>query len=115
MQNANRQIRLIARPDGLAGPEHFDETTEPVRQPDTGEVLVETLLLSIDPGHARLDERGPGICAADPAWVCHARRRHRPRSREPDRWPGAGRSGPRGGLAGRPTQRFLAKACTSWT
>ena len=60
MQNANRQIRLIARPDGLAGPEHFDETTEPVRQPDTGEVLLETLLLSIDPAMRVWMNEDPG-------------------------------------------------------
>lgn len=49
LPNANRQLRLKARPDGLAGPEHFDDVTEPVRQPAPGEALVETLLLSIDP------------------------------------------------------------------
>ncbi len=49
MRNANRQIRLKARPEGLAGPEHFEDATEPVRQPAEGEALVETLLLSIDP------------------------------------------------------------------
>ena len=60
MQNANRQIRLIARPEGLAGPEHFNETTEPVRQPDAGEVLVETLLLSIDPAMRVWMNEDPG-------------------------------------------------------
>lgn len=60
MQNANRQLRLIARPDGLAGPEHFDEATKPVRQPEDGEVLVETLLLSIDPAMRVWMNEDPG-------------------------------------------------------
>ena len=60
MQNANRQIRLIARPVGLAGPEHFNEATDPVRQPEDGEALVETLLLSIDPAMRVWMNEDPG-------------------------------------------------------
>jgi len=60
LPNANRQLRLKARPEGLAGPEHFDETTEPVRQPAAGEALVETLLLSIDPAMRVWMNEDPG-------------------------------------------------------
>jgi NADPH-dependent curcumin reductase CurA len=60
LQNANRQIRLTARPDGLAGPEHFDEAIEPVRQPADGEALVETLLVSIDPAMRVWMNEDPG-------------------------------------------------------
>lgn len=60
MRNANRQVRLIARPDGLAGPEHFEETTEPVRQPADGEALLETLLVSIDPAMRVWMNEDPG-------------------------------------------------------
>lgn len=58
--NANRQLRLKARPEGLAGPEHFDDATEPVRQPADGEALVETLLLSIDPAMRVWMNEDPG-------------------------------------------------------
>lgn len=49
MRNANRQLRLKARPEGLAGPEHFEEATVPIRQPEADEALLETLYLSVDP------------------------------------------------------------------
>ncbi len=60
MRNANRQIRLKARPTGLAGPEHFEEAAEPVRPPADGEALVETLLLSIDPAMRVWMNENPG-------------------------------------------------------
>lgn len=60
MQNANRQIRLKARPEGLAGPEHFEGATEPVRQPEDGEALLETLLVSIDPAMRVWMNEDPG-------------------------------------------------------
>lgn len=60
MRNANRQIRLKARPDGLAGPEHFEDATEPVRQPADGEALLETLLLSVDPAMRVWMNEDPG-------------------------------------------------------
>jgi NADPH-dependent curcumin reductase CurA len=47
--NANRKITLRARPEGLAGPEHFDIADDAVQPPEDGEVLVETLYLSVDP------------------------------------------------------------------
>jgi NADPH-dependent curcumin reductase CurA len=37
------------RPTGITGPEHFAEKFIPVRSPDNGEVVLETLLFSIDP------------------------------------------------------------------
>ena len=49
MRNANRRLTLLARPIGLAGPEHFAEDVAAIRAPDAGEVLLETLYLSIDP------------------------------------------------------------------
>ncbi len=49
MRNANRRLTLRARPTGLAGPEHFAEDIAAIRAPDAGEVLLETLYLSIDP------------------------------------------------------------------
>lgn len=60
LPNANRQIRLKARPEGLAGPEHFEEATEPVRPPADGEALVETLLVSIDPAMRVWMNEDPG-------------------------------------------------------
>jgi len=45
----NRQIRLAARPVGLPTDRDWQATTEPVAEPDAGGVLVQTLLLSLDP------------------------------------------------------------------
>ena len=36
MRNANRRIVLRARPEGIAGPEHFAEETVAVRAPGEG-------------------------------------------------------------------------------
>lgn len=60
MQNANRQIRLKSRPTGIAGPEHFDERVEPLRLPEDGEVLVESVYLSIDPAMRVWIDENPG-------------------------------------------------------
>ena len=45
----NRQIRLAARPVGLPKSTDWRTVDEPVRQPGDGGVLVEVLLLSLDP------------------------------------------------------------------
>jgi NADPH-dependent curcumin reductase CurA len=45
----NRQIRLAARPNGLPRRSDWQFTTEPVPEPADGDVLVETLALSLDP------------------------------------------------------------------
>ena len=60
MRNANRRITLKTRPTGLAGPENFDEDVVPVRAPNAGEVLVESLLISIDPAMRVWIGQNPG-------------------------------------------------------
>jgi len=60
MHNANRRITLQARPTGIPGPEHFAEQIAPVRQPDDGEVLAETLYISIDPAMRSWISENPG-------------------------------------------------------
>lgn len=45
----NHRITLKARPSGIPGPEHFDQDTVPVPPLGAGEILVETMYLSIDP------------------------------------------------------------------
>src|SRR3569833_2118874 len=45
----NQQFRLAARPVGLPKTSDWKFTTEPVREPGEGEILVETLYLSLDP------------------------------------------------------------------
>jgi NADPH-dependent curcumin reductase CurA len=45
----NHQIRLAQRPDGLPGPQCWDNTEEAVQPPAAGGVLVQTLALSLDP------------------------------------------------------------------
>jgi NADPH-dependent curcumin reductase CurA len=49
MRNANRRFVLKARPEGIAGPEHFTEEAVAVRSPEPGEVLLETMYVSVDP------------------------------------------------------------------
>jgi NADPH-dependent curcumin reductase CurA len=45
----NQQVRLAARPVGLPTRADWSFTTEPVREPDEGGLLVKTLCLSLDP------------------------------------------------------------------
>ncbi|MGZ5119264.1 MAG: NADP-dependent oxidoreductase [Burkholderiales bacterium] len=45
----NHRLLLAARPVGIPGPENFTADAIPVRTPDSGEVLLETVYLSIDP------------------------------------------------------------------
>ncbi len=45
----NHRLLLASRPAGIPGPENFTASAEPVRAPAAGEVLLETLYLSIDP------------------------------------------------------------------
>jgi hypothetical protein len=49
MTGINHRILLRARPSGTPDPSNFIADSEPVRQPDAGEVLLQTLYLSIDP------------------------------------------------------------------
>ncbi len=60
MRNANRQLKLKSRPTGLAGPDNFEETTEPIRQPEEGEALLETVYLSVDPAMRVWLKEDPG-------------------------------------------------------
>ena len=64
MQNANRQIRLKQRPTGIAGPDNFETSVEPVRQPADGELLVESVYLSIDPAMRVWINENPGYVPA---------------------------------------------------
>jgi NADPH-dependent curcumin reductase CurA len=45
----NQRITLKTRPTGIPGPEHFSHDEAPVRPLELGELLVETLYISIDP------------------------------------------------------------------
>jgi NADPH-dependent curcumin reductase CurA len=45
----NRQVRLVARPQGIPQAEHFSLVTEPVSTPGKGEILVQNHFLSVDP------------------------------------------------------------------
>ena len=60
MRNANHRLTLRSRPVGLAGADNFAEDTVPVRAPESGEVLLETLLLSIDPAMRVWISENPG-------------------------------------------------------
>jgi NADPH-dependent curcumin reductase CurA len=56
----NHRITLKARPDGIPGPEHFseDEVQAPPTKP--GELLVETMYISIDPAMRSWISASPG-------------------------------------------------------
>ncbi|HEU0249761.1 MAG TPA: NADP-dependent oxidoreductase [Solirubrobacteraceae bacterium] len=45
----NRQFRLASRPQGMVTRENFEIVQEPVAEPATGEVLVKTQYISLDP------------------------------------------------------------------
>src|ERR1019366_9072235 len=45
----NHRITLKARPSAIPGPEHFKQDVMPVRPLEAGELLVETMYISIDP------------------------------------------------------------------
>ena len=60
MPNANRRLVLKSRPTGFAGPEHFAEETVPVRAPEDGEALLESLLISVDPAMRVWISENPG-------------------------------------------------------
>lgn len=57
----NRRILLAARPQGLPKLQDFELVTAPVTPPGEGEVLLQTVYLSLDPYMRNLmDETGPG-------------------------------------------------------
>ncbi len=60
MPNANRRLVLKSRPTGFAGPQHFAEETVPVRAPEDGEALLESLLISVDPAMRVWISENPG-------------------------------------------------------
>jgi NADPH-dependent curcumin reductase CurA len=57
--NVNRQIRLAARPVGLPRSSDWSLTKEAVPEPGTGQVLVKTLYISIDPAMRGWMNEGP--------------------------------------------------------
>lgn len=59
MRNANRRILLKSRPEGIPGPDNFADDTVPIRPPADGEVLVETMYISIDPAMRSWISAGP--------------------------------------------------------
>jgi NADPH-dependent curcumin reductase CurA len=48
-QIVNHQVRLASRPVGMATADNWQVSTEPVAEPADGQVLVKTLVLSLDP------------------------------------------------------------------
>jgi NADPH-dependent curcumin reductase CurA len=60
MNNSNRRFVLKTRPTGIAKPENFAEEIVAIRKPDEGEILLETLLLSVDPAMRVWISENPG-------------------------------------------------------
>lgn len=56
----NRRITLKARPIDIPGPAHFGQDTVPVRPLEAGELLVETMYISIDPAMRSWISDSPG-------------------------------------------------------
>ena len=63
LATTNRTIVVASRPTKKPGPENFAEKTVPVRTSEDGEVLVESLYLSIDPAMRVWLEEDPGYVA----------------------------------------------------
>lgn len=57
---ANRRVLLTSRPSSIPGPQHFTTDTVAVRAPVSGEVLLETIYLSIDPAMRSWMSTGTG-------------------------------------------------------
>lgn len=66
----NRRILLKARPTGIPGPDQFESGDIPVRPPEAGELLVETMYISIDPAMrswiAQTSGYTAGVALGDP-------------------------------------------------
>ena len=60
MPTTNHRLLLAARPVGIPGPANFTADSMPARTPGTGEVLLETVYLSIDPAMRSWMSEGPG-------------------------------------------------------
>jgi NADPH-dependent curcumin reductase CurA len=60
MQNSNPRLLLKSRPSGIAGPEHFEADVQPVRLPEVGELLLESVYISIDPAMRVWVSENPG-------------------------------------------------------
>jgi NADPH-dependent curcumin reductase CurA len=56
----NHRLLLAARPTGIPGPANFRADAVPLRQPGAGEVLLETVYLSIDPAMRSWISEGTG-------------------------------------------------------
>jgi NADPH-dependent curcumin reductase len=56
----NHRLLLSARPAGIPGPQHFTADNEAARAPATGEVLLESVYLSIDPAMRSWMREGTG-------------------------------------------------------
>ena len=49
MPDSNREIHLVARPEGLPGPTDFKLVEQSIPEPGTGELLVRNIYMSVDP------------------------------------------------------------------
>jgi NADPH-dependent curcumin reductase CurA len=56
----NHRLLLVTRPTGIPGPENFTADAQPARSPKEGEVLLETIYLSIDPAMRSWMSAGTG-------------------------------------------------------
>jgi NADPH-dependent curcumin reductase len=56
----NQRLLLASRPVGIPGPQNFNADTVAARLPETGEVLLETIYLSIDPAMRSWMSEGSG-------------------------------------------------------
>ena len=59
MAQVNKRLLLASRPAGIPGPEHFTSDEVPVRPPGDGELLTETVYISIDPAMRSWIGSGP--------------------------------------------------------
>ena len=60
----SRQVLLASRPAGAPTPGNFRLVEVDVPEPGPGEILVRNIYMSVDPVHARADERAADLRAA---------------------------------------------------
>ena len=63
----NHRLLLSARPVGIPGPANFTADVVPARPPGPGEVLLQTIYLSIDPAMRSWMSEGTAISRAFPS------------------------------------------------
>ena len=113
--DTNRQITLGSRPVNYPRESDFVLVESPVPEPGEGEVLIQSLWLSLDPLYARPDAGRPRLRHADGAWPGHRRRKWWGASCVPGLRPFRWAKSSKGPWAGRSTPYPTGATCAALT